>query len=385
MAWIGTAKLLIRVQAAILLCIAPAALAQKASSPFTVANVTVQAEAENSVEAKRAATQTAKMRAFRTLVSRLTDFRAAPRIPDLPPEEVERLVSGVQVRGEGVTGTGYVATFGVDFSERAINTLFSRHGVIPILDRSPEILIVPVLIEDGTAHTSSRNPWRSALLQLDLNHALVPAKVAPTRQDITAAIAGSYTANASAGVEALKTQHRAKQVMLAVADISARSGVLTLKLAGTDAMGPFSLERKIKAGDSPDESLMQAAARLAFDTVQERWKLTRDTFVQDAPAGDMAVGPGGEMGTGPGAGYVTGETGSILITAQFSGLREWQTIRKRLQHLPGVQNWDLKTVNPRNAVISFDFPGGVGRLTAMAGAHGLAIENGPDGLIVKTR
>ena len=29
---------------------------------------------------------------------------------------------------------------------------------------------------------------------------------------------------------------------------------------------------------------MRAAARLAFDTVQERWKLTRDSFVQGEPA-----------------------------------------------------------------------------------------------------
>jgi hypothetical protein len=385
MAWIGIAKLLIRVQAAVLLCIAPAALAQTAESPFTVANVTVQAEADNSVEAKRAATQTAKMRAFQTLVSRLTDFRAARRIPDLSPEAVEQLVSSVQVRREGVTGTGYVATFGVGFSERAINALFSRYGIIPIMDRGPEILIVPVLIEDGAARTSSRNPWHRALLELDLTHALVPAKVAPTRQDITAAIASSYTANASAGVEALKMQHRTKQVMLAVANTSAGGDKLTLQLAGTDAMGLFSLQRKVKASDSPDGSAMRAAARLAFDTVQERWKLTRDTFVQDAPAGDMATGFGGETGATAGSGYISGETSSILITAQFSGLREWQAIRKRLQHLPGVQNWDLRTVNPRTAVISFDFPGGVGRLTAMAGAHGLAVENGPDGLIVKTR
>jgi hypothetical protein len=387
MAWTGTMRLSIRALAAALLCASPAALAQKAPSPFTVANVTVEAQAADSVEAKRAATQTAETRAFRTLVSRLIDFRAASRIPDMQPAEIERLVSDIQVRGEGVTGTGYVATFGVTFSERAITALFSRHGVIPILDRGPEILIVPVLVEDGTARVGDRNPWRGALLELDLTHALVPAKVAPIRQDITAAIANSYTANASAGVEALKTQHRTQQVVLAVANTSAGSDTLTLKLAGTDATGLFSLERKVKASESPDEPLMRAAARLAFDTVQERWKLTRDSFVQGEPAGGAGAGAGSDAGAGAaaGAGYMTGEAGSILITAQFSGLKEWQTIRQRLQDMPGVQNWDLKSVNPRSATISFDFPGGAARLTAIAGAQGLAVENGPDGLTVKTR
>ncbi len=374
MAWIGAARFLIRVLPAILFLTAPA-FAQKSPSPFTVANVTTEAEAADSVEAKRLATQAAETRAFRLLLSRLIDFRAAPRIPDLPAEEVARLVSDLQVRGEGVTGTNYVATFGVTFSERAVNALLSRYGVIPILDRGPEILIVPVYIEEGTAHTGDRNPWRSALLELDLTHALVPAKVAPVRGDLTAAIANSYATNASAGVETLKTQYHTSQVVLAVVSTGG-GGVLTLKLAGSDAMGLFSLQRKVKAGDAPDEPLMRTAAQLAFDTLQERWKLTRDSFVQSTEPGAAPAA---------GTGYMTGEVSSILITAEFSGLKEWQAIRARLQHLPGVQNWDLRSVNPRSAIISFDFPGGAGRLTAMAAAQGLAVENGTDGLTVKTR
>lgn len=381
MAWTVAAKLLMRALPALLLCTEPA-VAQKSQSPFTVANLTVEAEAADSVQAKKLATQNAETRAFRALVSRLTDFRAAPRIPDIPPEEVARLVSDIQIRGEGVTGTSYVATFGVTFSERAINALFSRNGVIPILDRGPEILIVPVYIEDGTARTGDRNPWRNALLELDLGHALVPAKVAPVRGDITAAIANSYATNASAGVEALKNQYHVTQVVLAVASTGGGGGgALTLRLAGTDAMGLFSLQRKVTAQDAGDEPLMRTAARLAFDTVQERWKLTRDSFVQGEPAAGTETGTEAPAG----AGYMTGELSSVQITAQFSGLKEWQAIRTRLQHLPGVQNWDLKSVNPRSAIISFDFPGGAGRLTAMAGAQGLAVEDGPDGLVVKTR
>ncbi|MGO9483845.1 MAG: hypothetical protein ACLPX9_04565 [Rhodomicrobium sp.] len=376
MAWFGAAKSLTRVLPAILLLTAPA-LAQRSQSPFTVANVTAEAEAADSVEAKRLATQSAEVRAFRTLLSRLTDFRAGPRVPDLPAEEVERLVSDIEIRGEGVTGTSYAATFGVTFSERAANALFTRYGVVPILDRGPEILIVPVYIEDGNARLGDRNPWRSALIELDLTHALVPAKVAPARSDLTAAIANSYATNASAGVETLKTQYHTPYVLFAVASTSGGSNVLTLKLAGFDALGLFSLQRKVKAEDAADEPLLRPAARLAFETVQERWKLTRDSFVQAAEPGAT---PAADSGV-----YATGEVSSILITAEFSGLKEWQTIRARLQHLSGLQNWDLKSVNPRSAIVSFDFPGGAGRLTAMAAAQGLAVENGAEGLIVKTR
>jgi hypothetical protein len=75
----------------------------------------------------------------------------------------------------------------------------------------------------------------------------------------------------------------------------------------------------------------------------------------------------------------------VLLTAEFSGLKEWQAIRSRLQGLPGVQNWDLRSVNPRSAEIAFDFPGGTDRLAAIATSQGLSVERGPDGLVVKTR
>src|SRR5271165_5127691 len=155
-----TAKIFAGAMAIALLLWAPA-YAQKAPSLFTVANVNAAAEAANAVEAKKLATQSAETRAFRLLISRLADYRSAARIPDLPAEQIERLVSDIDVRGEGVSGTSYVATFEVTFSERAASALFARYGIVPILDRGPEILLVPVFIEQGQASSSDRNPWRS--------------------------------------------------------------------------------------------------------------------------------------------------------------------------------------------------------------------------------
>ena len=144
--------------AAVLVLCAPAFAQQKQPSLFTVANVKAAAEAANAVEAKKLATQAAETRAFRLLVSRLADFKSGSRIPDLPAEQVERLVSDIDVRGEGVSGTSYVATFGVTFSERSIASLLRQYGVRPIVDRGPEILIIPVFVEDGTAKSTRPQP-----------------------------------------------------------------------------------------------------------------------------------------------------------------------------------------------------------------------------------
>jgi hypothetical protein len=370
------AKTAMHTLAAVLILTVPSFAQQKLPNIFTVSNVRAEADAADSVEAKRLATVNAETRAFWLLMSRLGDFRALARLPQLSPEQVQRLVADIDVRGEGVSGTSYVATFGVTFSERAVAGFLAQYGVIPIVDRGPEILIVPVYIEDGSARAADRNPWRNALLRLDLAHALVAAKVAPARGDLTAPIANAYAGNPAGGLETLKSQYRTGQLLLAIAEVDAGKDSLTLKLIGSDALGPFALQRRVKARDGVDETLMQTAARLAFETVQQRWKLTRDSLVA---VSIPSAGPAGP------ASYSSGTLVPLQVTAQFSGLKEWQSILKRLQSVPGLQNWDVKSVNPRSAQIGFDFPGGAERLTAIAAAQGLSVEEGPEGLIVKTR
>ena len=381
MATTDAAKFFAGAVAFAVLC-APAFAQQRAPSLFTVANVSAAAEAVNAVEAKKLATQSAETRAFHLLVSRLADFKSGSRIPALAPEQIERLVSDIEIRGEGVTGTSYVATFGVNFSERAITGLLRQYGVRPIVERGPEILIVPVFVEDGAAKSSDRNSWRNALAGLDLVHSTVPAKLAPTRGDLTAGVAEAYFANPASGLDTLKTQYKTTYLLLALADIEGGGDSMTLKLAGNDALGSFSLQRKVKAKDGIDETAIQSAARLALETVEERWKLTRGSS-----PGASAAAVSHESHEMPQSREAPPAQGlmSLQVTAQFSGLKEWQSIRSRLQSVPGVQNWDLRSVNPRSAEIGFDFPGGPERLAEMAEAQGLSVESGPEGLIVRTR
>src|ERR1700736_6361555 len=120
MALINAAKTIAGAVGLMLFVTEPSLAQQKPPSIYTVSNVKAEAEAVNSVEAKKLATATAETRAFRQLVSRIVDYRAQARIPEIPAAEVERLVSDIDVRGEGVSGTSYVAMFGVSFSERAV-------------------------------------------------------------------------------------------------------------------------------------------------------------------------------------------------------------------------------------------------------------------------
>jgi hypothetical protein len=370
MALVDSARALFMACCALVATLSCAYAQQAAGNIYTVANVRAEATAENAVEAKKQATLKAETQAFGTLLIRLTDFRTQGRIPEVSASDVERFVSEIGVRNEGVSGTSYVATFSVTFSARAIDNLLAQYGVVPIVERGPEILILPVYIEAGAARPSEHNPWHDALARLDLVHSLVPGRLAPVRSDITAAIANAYINSPSASLATLKSQYHTTQFVLAVAELDLGGEGLNIRLIGYDTLGQFTLQRKFHAKEGVDESLMTTAANLVFDTIQQRWKLTR------VGASPVSSGP---------VGMSSASLVPVQVLAEYSGLKEWQAIRTKLQHIPGVQNWDLKAVNPRNAQIGFDFPGGPERLAEIAASQGLSMENTANGWIVKTR
>src|SRR5271165_3941875 len=85
------AKTAMHTLAAVLILTIPSFAQQKLPNIFTVSNVRAEADAADSVEAKRLATLNAETRAFWLLMSRLADFRALARVPQLSPEQVQRL------------------------------------------------------------------------------------------------------------------------------------------------------------------------------------------------------------------------------------------------------------------------------------------------------
>lgn len=335
-------------------------------NPYIVANISVRAEAKNAVEAKKIALEAAQSKAFRALVQRLIDFRLHARIPTIEPDQVERLVSNIDVRNEGFSGTTYRATFDVGFSDRAVKALFNRFAVPYSEERAQGVLILPVYITGGAAVASDRNPWRMSLAGLDLKNGLVPVALAPTRSDITADVAKAYFASPDAALETLRNQHRTRNLILAVAELGLDGETLTVQLLGSDDLGTIALERKFRMREASEDALADFAAGVTYQMIQQRWKLTRPASLVSA-AGGLAP------------------LTRVELVAEFSGLREWQSLRGKLQRLPGLQNFDVKSVSPRGAQISFDFPGGGEQLAQIAASQGMAVEPGARGYIIRAR
>jgi hypothetical protein len=328
--------------------------AAKTPPVYTVSKVNVSADASNAVEAKEKALAEAQTTALRELFKRMTARSVHARLPVLQDEMVERMVEGFAVRRESNSSTRYIATLDFTFEPNSVRDILNRFGLPYADQQAPQSMLIPVMIEGGAERAGSDNPWFQAFASLDTDHALAPVKVAPARANMVAALGGDLSASSRGLFETLSYQYRADNLILAIADVNPNATEMRLRLVGQDAVGRFALERQFKIFDRDIDYTARFASAIALKVIEGRWKMTR-LASQGALEGPADL-----------------ET--IVLTAQFTGLKAWQTMRARLQQVPGLQALDIKGLNARGASLTVDFPGGAERLAQAARSQGLAVE-----------
>jgi hypothetical protein len=76
---------------------------------------------------------------------------------------------------------------------------------------------------------------------------------------------------------------------------------------------------------------------------------------------------------------------NVVALVEFSGLKQWQEIRARLMHVPGIQALEINSLSARTASITFDYAGSLGRLQKELGQNGFSFENGDENFVLRAR
>lgn len=333
---------------------------------YTVAKVSVVADADNAVAAKEKALAEAQQSALRQLLKRVTGGNAHSRLPILPDDMVERMVEGFAVRRESNSNTRYMATLDFTFEPNSVRDILNQFGLPYTDQQAGQGLLIPVMIEGGAARPGSGNAWFEAFSNIDTEHALTPLKLVPPAANLSASMVSDLSASSQSVFETLSYQYRSENLVLAVADVDAQATQLQFRLVGRDAVGPFSLSRNLQIYDRDVDAAAKIGAEIAIKVIEGRWKTTRL-----ASQGALTAAPA--------------DLQTVALTAQFSGLRAWQAMRARLEKVPGVQGLDIKALNARGASLTIDFPGGADRLAQAAQSQGLAVEQQGGALVLVAR
>lgn len=124
--------------------LAPAASAQEdpLDRLFTIRQVKVDETAARASEARRTALAKAELEAYGKLMRKLTQPEGRAKLPELSAQEIQAMISGIEVVDEQSSSRRYLATLDVRFEPGVVNRFLASHKVPHVLGTGRGILVL---------------------------------------------------------------------------------------------------------------------------------------------------------------------------------------------------------------------------------------------------
>lgn len=327
---------------------------------YTVGNFPVDAQAGNAVAAKERALADGQQAAFRSLLKRVVPVTDYDRIKRLSSLKSSDFFEGVSVRSEKNSRTRYIASLDFSFRADAVRAVLRQEGIPFIEEQAREVILVPVVRDARGAldKGSASREWTGIWKGLDLEHTLTPVALETLKPD--ADTLQMLLAGGGGAERTLAGEYGQPYVVLAVAEPDAATRRLNVTLVGSDAVGPLHLRRSYRVFDGDTGYAMELAAVVGQGVLEGRWK------AQKTGLGSASDGT------------------PVAIEARYRSLAEWSEMRRQLLGLPGVEDVQIEAESTRSASLTLRYPGGADELAAALGGHGLSLESGQGGLVLRS-
>lgn len=347
----------------------PGALAQKAKNPvYTISNFQVWAEAKNAVAAKRAALEDGKVVAFGQLLRRISLLSQPLKGgPQATAADVSQMITSLGVKDERNSTTEYIAKLDFQFSEDAVKRYLRGRGIAYYDRQGPQVTLVPVVdlglltpLPGETKPQLSQEDWETSWKTLDLAHGLVPLKLAERLAVVDDSVLAALVRGESAAREGLLKAYKSERVVLALVSAGSSAKKVRLTLVGRDDIGDVTYKRDHVISDGDMLQAVDHAAEVALGLIEARLKLLkmRPVLVAKKPV-EVLPWQTDLQEAAPLSGWQGDARGErILMHVQFQGLSHWQSIRRRLMGVDGLEELNINKLSARGADVSLDYPGG---------------------------
>lgn len=325
------------------------------ASPYTVAGVEIDAEANTAFEAQRTALAQGQTRAARVLMERLTlaEDRMESQLPPMDADTAAQLIAGLQISDEQRSSTRYRARITVEFDPRAVRSYLSNMQTPFVESQAAPVLVVPVLDRaDGGQIWSG--PWYEAWLDGGYGNALTPMIAL-----------GSQTAGGS-GLQGLLTPREALALepgpLRALAEAYGVDAVAVIRARSSDGAvrAGGEIVRFNDLGADPvvepiASQIVNGFGEAARSVVRERetaWK--RQAVVRG------------------------GESAELEITFLYGSLREWRALQGAVAGASLIENARLDALSRTGAAMTITHRGAREQLRAELAARGADFSEDPE-------
>ena len=348
------------VGAALALMLAGAAVAQTAPSQakpvtaqglFVASAIPVDVTAANVTDARDRGLTQGRVAGFRKVLSRVVAREDIERVPTLTSTQIIDIVREFSIANERSSAVRYLADLTVRFDPVAIRRLL-RSSNIPYTETlSKPLVVVPLMRQDANAPWllwEDSNAWRAAWARVPQDLGLVGLIVpAGDREDAAALDTQQAAGKDFAALNEFARRHNAGGALVAMATGMGDSVEVTLVEVRSDSPSDdVSIMHTSEAGQSRDEFLT-AAATAGASAIEEAWKRrNRVTF---------------------------GGTTQITALVPVGDLKEWLTVKTRLNGVPLIDRLELQAMTRDRAQVTLYYSGAQRQLELAMSQHDLTL------------
>jgi hypothetical protein len=337
----------------------PALAQSRLPSIFTISNVSVDATAQSSAQARDVARAEGERRAFRTLLERLTLRSDWGRLPKVSDADLLELVQDFEVTSERSSTVRYLATLTYRFRPEPVRRLLRDRGIAFTETRSKLLIVLPVLQAGNRAVLwEEPNPWRAAWSRQSLAEGLVPIQSPLGDLADAQAINGEQAVKGDkAALVALDQHYSNADVLVVQAAVSTGGGQHVIQTTAARYGAGFSDQSwvgsvRAEPNESDDDLFARAIAAVVAD-VLEAWK--KATALHSA------------------------EQATLVAVVPITTLRDWVVVRDRLQGIPAIQRANLISLSQDGARVEIRYVGDPAQLQLVLSQRDLVLGgNEPD-------
>jgi hypothetical protein len=243
-----------------------------------------------------------------------------------------------------------------------VRAVLQQQGLPYVEEQAREIIVVPVLRDAQGApdQGAGARAWMDAWKGLDLEHTLAPIELQSLKPSIHPDTLKALVDGKGGTDRILADEYGRPYVVVAIGDYDAGAKRFNITLSGLDAVGSLYLKRSYHVADGDTGYAMELAAVIAQGVLEGRWKAIKTA------------------GSDPAQGQ------AISLQARYQSFDEWREMRRQLLAIPGIGDMRVDSETAQGATVTLRYAGGPAELAGALSGHGLAIESGADGLIIRS-
>lgn len=326
-----------------------------AADLYTIRGVHVDETAKSATAARTIAQTKGQRMALTELMKRLTLPSDWPNLPQVDDNTAQDAVRGFQVASEKTSSTRYIADLNVAFQPTTVRRLLARSGIAFGETQAKPALLLAVYEKPGMRILwEDPNPWRDAIAKLDLVNAITPL-VMPLGdvQEFSLVTTAQALSGDKAALATLGQRYGADEVVVASAVSNAAGTKVDVTISSYgNAIDPVAPIKRSYAS-------LDAAAEGVLAALGEKWK--RDTIVQ------------------------SGTQAQLTAAAHFTGLNQWETIRKGLSSTPLVSGLQVTGITATGAQVQVDYRGTPEKLALSLAQSNVALIQDAGGWSLRVR